>query len=226
MSNPELSLIIPVYNEEKNLSIFLESLDVLYYKLIDKGINTEIIFIDDGSKDKSISLIKAYGKGKIIKHKRNLGYGMSLRSGFYSSIGEYLAIIPADNQFDAQDLYEYIDYRSRNKIVCLYRAKRKDSWLRKIISYIYRSLLLFKGLKIKDPNWVKIIPKRLVKDLKATGPFIDAEILFRARKIGVNIISFPVKHYERRFEKAKGFSLHTIILALRDVIRIIKGVKN
>src|SRR5690349_20929783 len=99
MEKPEISVIIPIYNEEKNISLLLDRL----YKTI-KPLNTsyEFIFINDGSKDSSINLIKELSKNdehiKFIDLSRNFGHQIAVSAGLDRARGNIIVIIDADLQ--------------------------------------------------------------------------------------------------------------------------------
>jgi len=212
-----LSIIIPVFNEEKNLRTFLKRIDILSNGLDDMNIIYELIFIDDSSSDRSHYILRSYDKYTVFSNDHNSGYGKTIKNGFRESKYENIGIIPSDNQFDPVDLLEVINKWDGKNIIATYRKRRKDPLFRKILSKAYRLILFLKGLHIKDPNWVKIFPKDLTKDLKTEGPLIDAEILFNAKKDNIEIINIPVQHYPRKYEKAKGFSFGVLLLGLRDL---------
>ncbi|MEE3112853.1 MAG: glycosyltransferase, partial [Bacteroidota bacterium] len=106
MKNIDLSIVIPVYNEE-------ESLELLYNSIINNlentNLNFEIIFIDDGSSDKSWNVIKTIYEKKTnissIKFRKNYGKSDALDAGFKASNGTYVLTMDADLQDDPNEIY-------------------------------------------------------------------------------------------------------------------------
>ena len=95
----DLSIIIPVYNEEDNIKLLFERVSKVVTLL---NVDSEIIFVNDGSKDKSILLIKelaaAYPYVKYINFSRNFGHQVAVTAGIDHSTGKAVAIIDADLQ--------------------------------------------------------------------------------------------------------------------------------
>lgn len=95
-------IIIPAFNEEKNIKQVIEN--------IRKYCDTPILVIDDGSEDKTLSLLKKVGVDYIIQHKKNFGYGKSLIDGFNFAINsnfDFVVTIDADNQHDASYILQF-----------------------------------------------------------------------------------------------------------------------
>lgn len=125
-----LSIIIPVFNEEKTIGEILRK--VLSVKL-PKDIQKEIIVVDDGSTDntrKVLSEFKMFAsanfvgknqnlKFKILRHKKNRGKGMAIRSGLSVAIGDYIIIQDADLEYDPKDYVKLLDpmFQKKTKVV-------------------------------------------------------------------------------------------------------------
>ena len=112
MINPSLSLIIPVYNEEKTL------LDVLKkIKILEKACELEIIIINDGSKDNSKKILDDNKKlyTKVIHLDRNSGKGKAVIEGIKKSTKEYIIIQDADLEYDPTDILEFLEENKKYK---------------------------------------------------------------------------------------------------------------
>ena len=99
-----LTIIIPVYNEKDSIS---ETIN--YFKNIVKDSDSlEVIFVDDNSTDGTSSILKelADPRFKIIAHKKNRGYGASIKSGIEVSRFEYIAIVDADGSYPFEKIFE------------------------------------------------------------------------------------------------------------------------
>lgn len=140
----ELSVIIPVYNEEKNLYPLYEKLKNVLVKLKKEY---EIIFVDDGSKDKSLVVLKEIkdkdSRIKIIRFKKNYGQSFALDVGFKNAKGEIVITLDADLQNDPQDIPLLLKELNSYDVVCGWRRKRYDPFLKKISSWLANSIRRF-----------------------------------------------------------------------------------
>lgn len=125
----KLSLIVPCYNEEENVRVFTEQA-----RQILSGIEYEIVFINDGSKDHTIQKLKELKKEEkdnlvIINFSRNFGKEAGLYAGLQHSSGEYVVIIDADLQQPiavAREMYEFLEANEDYDEVAAYQEKRKE----------------------------------------------------------------------------------------------------
>ena len=107
MSGYSISLIIPVYNEEKIIEAsFLKNLKVLNSRNID----FEIIIVNDGSKDNCRTIIEKLSKSynlKVVEHPFNMGFGAAIRTGIQNSINEYILCVPSDSPLDEENFLSF-----------------------------------------------------------------------------------------------------------------------
>lgn len=134
----KLSLVIPVYNEEKNLDEFYETT-----KKELKKIKYELIFINDGSKDKSLEVLKSLAKKdkkvKIISFSRNFGKEAAIYAGLKNITGEYTAIIDSDLQQHPKyliEMYNELEESEEYDSICMCQAKRKENFMVSFIKKI------------------------------------------------------------------------------------------
>ena len=134
----KLSLVIPVYNEEKNLDEFYETT-----KKELKKIKYELIFINDGSKDKSLEVLKDLAKKdkkvKIISFSRNFGKEAAIYAGLKNITGEYTAIIDSDLQQHPKyliEMYNELEESEEYDSICMCQAKRKENFMVSFIKKI------------------------------------------------------------------------------------------
>ena len=149
---PFLSVIIPVFNEEENLKpLFTELMDVL--NSLNK--TCEVIFIDDGSKDGSLAVLKDLQKTfsgiRIIKFKKNCGQTSAFDAGIKAAQGEVIVTMDADLQNDPHDIPKLLVKIGDFDAVCGWRQKRNDSFIRRISSRIANAVRnKLSGESIKD----------------------------------------------------------------------------
>src|SRR5690554_4678026 len=123
--NFELSVIIPIYNEEL---ILQESIQNTINTLLYSGIHFEVILVNDGSKDNSQDILEVFNKYeyvKIVNHDKNYGFGKAIISGINHCILNYILCIPVDSPLNYQDLKLFIDFIDDADILLSYRDKRK-----------------------------------------------------------------------------------------------------
>ena len=128
-----LSIILPVFNEEKNIKHVVIDIITNIHKYID---DLEIIVVDDGSVDRSLDIIKDlennYPVLRVIRNYRNRGYGFALRKGIDNAQKEWLFIMDADGQFKADDFRRFWLKKLSYDFIIGYRENRKDNTSRKI----------------------------------------------------------------------------------------------
>lgn len=143
----ELSVVVPVYNEEENLSAIYNRLSIVLKKL---GVSYEAIFVDDGSLDNSFELLEELrqkdGRIKILKFSRNFGHQVAITAGMNYSSGEAVITIDADLQDPPEVIEElYENYKSGYDIVYAAREKRKgETFFKLATAFIFYRI--FNGL--------------------------------------------------------------------------------
>ena len=174
MRNIDLSIVIPVYNEE-------ESLELLYNSIINNmqntNLNFEIIFIDDGSSDNSWDVIKTISEKKTnlssIKFKKNYGKSDALDAGFKASNGTYVLTMDADLQDDPNEIYPLFKMINQDNydLVSGWKKERNDPLSKTIPSKFFNLITrIFSGIKLNDFNCgIKIYKKELVNSVNLYG---------------------------------------------------------
>lgn len=138
----KISIIVPCYNEEEVIEMFYKEL-VKVILQIEHEYSFEFIFIDDGSKDKTLSIIKKLRKKdekiKIISFSRNFGKESAIYAGLSNSVGDLVVLIDADLQHPPETILAMI--QEINNGYDMVATKRKDRKRRK-----YRKIILFKNI--------------------------------------------------------------------------------
>lgn len=148
-----ISIIIPLYNEEKNVPVLTEGLLEI---LESRDIAFEIIFVDDGSRDNTFDAVKRAatkdGRIKGIRFRRNFGQTIAIKAGIDLAEGDICITMDGDMQHDPKELPEFIDkINAGYDLVCGFRNKRIDGFLKRFPSKIANFLAgKFSRLKIRD----------------------------------------------------------------------------
>lgn len=218
----KLSIIIPVFNEEKTIVKVLERVSDLEIPSVEK----EIIVVDDGSRDKTLENIKkANIKGiKLIAHDKNMGKGAAVNTGIRAASGEYVVIQDADLEYDPQDIKKLIEkvlshsaevvYGTRlNRMPNFSRDERHPLFLLHYFGNRFLSLLtsILYGQWLTDmETCYKLFPKKAVggMDLKARRFDFEPEITAKLLKKGYKILEIPISTNPRGYEEGK--KLNTI----------------
>ncbi len=211
----KLSIIIPIYNEQESLeSLFKELTDIFAHQS-----ETEVIFINDGSTDKTLSMlenkIKDYSRWKIINLYRNYGKSVALQAGFDTARGEIIATMDADLQDNPKEIYRLIDELNKGyDVVSGWKKNRKDPFEKKIASKVFNFFVrVFSGLRIHDSNCgIKVFTKEVTDTLTLYGgrhryipllahqkKFLISEIVVNHREREFGISKYGAKRYSDGF---------------------------
>jgi polyisoprenyl-phosphate glycosyltransferase len=200
----KLSIIVPCYNEAKNIPLILEK-----FASIIKTPDIEILFINNGSKDTSHEvfnqMISKYSFAKVIKIEINQGYGFGITSGLSEAKGEYIGYMHADMQTDPADpikAFEIIE-RQPNPRNCFVKGSRKGRSLFDQFFTMCMSLFetIYLGSKLWDINaQPNIFHRSFFDNIKYNCPkdySLDLYFLYMANKKKLNVIRFDVMFQDR-----------------------------
>ncbi len=205
--NPYLSIVLPVYNEEENIELQYEHIvDAL--KNLKK--TYEIIFVDDGSSDKSPEILQKIAKKdkrvKIILFRRNFGQTGAMSAGIDYSTGEIIVFMDSDLQNDANDIPRLLEKIDEGyDVVSGWRKNRQDKLIsRKIPSKIANRLIAkVTGVTLKDLGCsLKAYRGEIIRQVNLYGE-MHRFIPVHASWIGAKITEIPVEHHARQFGESK-----------------------
>ena len=219
-----ISVILPCYNEEKNIAKQISSVNSVLNKITD---DYEIIVVNDGSTDDSKALLEQLAqennKIKVVSHEKNLCYGATLKDGFKHAIKDLIFYTSMDNQYDFSQINTFLKYIDNNDIVIGYRVKRNDPLHRIFVAKVYNlTIRILFGLAVRDIDCAfKLFKKDVIQNLNIQSrySFIDAEILIKAQRAGYPIKELAVKHYPRIWGSST-VGLKTIFLTLIEMIKV------
>lgn len=220
-----LSVVIPAYNEEENTA---ECLNKVHSILKNSNYDWEIIFVNDGSKDKTGEIAKSFTSKikqlKVIENRPNKGYGGSLNSGFKAATKEFIAFVPADNQFDFSEIHKLVDMQvsSGADIVSGIRlGGGADPFLRKVNRFGWNSILtiLFGRLATDVDCGFKLFRRSILEKIHLTsnGALIDTQLFAAAKARGFKIAETPVTHLPRVAGKSTGANPAVIFKAFKEL---------
>jgi dolichol-phosphate mannosyltransferase len=223
----KLSIIVPVFNEEKTVSHVLQTLK----KLKIPGWISEIIVINDGSKDNTPNLLddfKKYTNFKIIAHSINKGKGYAIRNGLKKASGDILVIQDADLEYNPSEIKKLIlAYERKGGLILGSRnlkSKRKGYphyvfgvWLLTTVTNLMFTTSLtdlytcYKVISLSDAKSLK---------LKSEGFEIEMEIVTKSLKKGLTVAEVPISYNPRSFSEGKKINWHDGLKGLKTLLKI------
>lgn len=217
----ELSLVIPVMNEEDNIRPLLAAVhDAL------QDFDYEVILVDDGSSDATRKRIVEYADDHtvLVELRKNYGQSTAMTAGIDHARGRYVALLDGDLQNDPTDIPFMLDLLKREDwdVVAGNRKNRKDGMvLRKIPSSIANAMIRrMTGVYIKDYGCtLKIFKKEIAEDLGLYGE-LHRFIPVLAKLQGARITQVDVKHHPRKFGKSK-YGIGRTFRVLSDLVLMV-----
>jgi glycosyltransferase involved in cell wall biosynthesis len=212
-----LSVVVPVYNEGKNILILLNKIKE------NISIDDEIIVVEDGSVDNTLDEIKKF-ECKLLIHEKNIGKGQSLIDGIDSAKGDIILFLDGDGQDDPSEIPKLLDGINKGyDFVIGSRFVEDDK--KKITRYTKTALsninwfgnkgltffinFLF-GLNIKDTqSGFKCFKRDSIKNLNLVSKKyeIETEIIIKSKRDKLKILEVPVFRYERKYGESKLFDI-------------------
>ena len=219
----DISVVIPIYNEEENLRELYAKLSNVLPSITE---NYEIIFVDDGSIDNSFNILREINtedkKVKAIKFRRNFGQSAAISAGFDYAKGDVIITMDGDLQNDPEDiplLFKKIE--EGYDIVSGWRADRKDPLFTKKLPSKFSNWLASKltGVKLHDFGCtLKAFRREVVENINLYGE-MHRYIPALASWMGISIAEVKVRHYPRQHGKSK-YGITRLMRGMLDLITV------
>jgi len=217
----DLSIVVPVYNEQDNVLLLIEE---LHSALEPLGRSYELVLIDDGSRDDSYAILARAAKTDpsltLVRFRRNFGQTPAMQAGLDAARGRIIVTMDADLQNDPNDIGRMIAKLEEGyDLVAGWRKDRKDAFINRKLPSLIANRLISATTQVKLHDYgctLKVMRGDLAKQLRLYGEmhrFIPAVAAF----IGARIVELPVNHRARRF----GVSKYGIGRTLRVVLDLI-----
>jgi dolichol-phosphate mannosyltransferase len=218
----EISVVVPVYNEEGNLPVLIPALVEVLKNL---GRSYEMIFVDDGSSDESRRILKKmaseHASLRILRFKENRGLSTALVAGMREARGEIIITLDSDLQNDPADIPRLLECLDRYDMATGWRQKREDKWLKKISSKIGNAVRNWvSGENIQDSACtLRAFKKECIQEIPVfNGMHRFLSTLVKMR--GFGIIEVPVAHHPRRFGKSKYNIRNRMVRSFIDLLAV------
>jgi glycosyltransferase involved in cell wall biosynthesis len=217
----DLSIVIPVFNEEENVEPLAREIASVLEPL---GQRYEIIFVDDGSRDGTFERLACLRRRvcglRVIRLKRNFGQTAALAAGLCHARGEFVALMDGDSQNDPADIPAMIAELQRGAdLVCGWRYRRRDPFLSRRLPSMIANRLISWATQVKLHDYgctLKVMRQEIAKGLKLYGEmhrFIPAIAYER----GARVVEIKVNHRPR----LRGTSKYGITRILRVILDLL-----
>ena len=223
MPNPELSVVVPIYNEAESIVPLVEAIATV---LQPTDMSYEIVCVDDGSRDGSAEMLKQLAQSRddlrAVLLRRNYGQTAAMAAGFNHAVGQVIVTLDGDLQNDPADIPQMVARLSEGyDLVSGWRKQRQDAALTRLVPSKIANWLIGQvtGVKLHDYGCsLKAYRAELVADLNLYGElhrFLPALAFIE----GANITEMPVRHHARRFGQSK-YGLGRTFRVLMDLFTI------
>ena len=225
---PELSVVVPLHNEEDNVGPLHAELTAALSAL---GVSYELIFVDDGSRDRTfVRLGELYARDRhvrVAQFTRNFGQTAAFAAGFALARGAFVATMDGDLQNDPADFGRLLSLARSHDIVCGWRKDRKDATLTRHVPSVVANWLLglVSGIPLHDNGCsFKVFRAEVVKPLKLR-PGMHRYLPALASQLGGRITEVVVNHRARQFGQSK-YGLSRTFTVARDIMHLRRLMKE
>ncbi|THV41834.1 glycosyltransferase family 2 protein [Glycomyces buryatensis] len=225
-----LSILVPVYNEERLAAGTLKEL-----LGVDFPCETEIVAVDDGSRDRSWEVLRSFEdepRVTLIRHERNKGKGAAIRTAAREASGDYVVVFDADGEYEASDLARLLTPILDGKAEVVYGSRTFGSHSAYSFWYVMGNKgitlaanVLFNSYISDLETCYKLLPRQMYLDLniRSTGFGMEAELTAKLLKKGIRPFEVPISYTARSREEGKKITwtdgVHAIWLLGRERLR-------
>jgi len=217
VNTPDFSVVIPLYNEEDNVAILQREIGEAL-----AGRNYELILVDDGSSDATVARIDRRPEVRVLEFEKNAGQSAAMIAGISAVRGRVIVLLDGDLQNDPKDIPRLLDeITSGADLVCGYRARRRDTVVKKITSRVANFVRSrFVGDGVRDTGCTLKAMRRecaaALVPFKGVHRFIPALV----KNAGYRIVEIPVNHRARQYGVSKYGLGNRAIKATTDMLGV------
>ena len=222
MVDPEVSIVIPLRDEEQNVVPLHDELTGVFAQI---GVSYEMILVDDGSIDGTFQqLAEVQARDPLvraIRFKRNFGQTAAFAAGFAHARGQYIVTLDGDLQNDPNDIPAMLTLARRKDVVSGWRRKRQDNFLTRYLPSAVANWLLgvVSGVRLHDNGCsLKVYRANVVKPLRLR-PGMHRYLPALASQLGGRIAEVEVRYRPRRYGRSK-YGLSRTFGVLADLSRL------
>lgn len=210
--NMKISVVIPVYNEEK---VIRSSLEVLENYLSKTFFDYEIIAVNDGSGDESLNILKSLNFIRLLSEDKNRGKGYAVKKGILSACGDYIFFTDADLSYSPEYIYRAALFMKQSKAECVFGKRcglKKDyPFVRRTASKIFAKLSQkFLKLDISDPQcgfkgFSKQAANQIFSLVTNDGFAFDVEAAYAAKALNLSHKELEVRFFHKKNSRVNLF---------------------
>lgn len=209
MTSPRLSVIVPVYNEERTV-------EEIVRRVLDLPIDVEVIAVDDASTDRTPEILRAFAfdpRVRLLRHERNRGKGSAIRTAIPHCRGRAITIQDGDLEYDPNDLPRLLEPIERGEADVVYGSRvlaagnvhgyRRYYLGGRLLSHLANVLY---GIRITDePTCYKVFRADVLRgmDLRCERFEFCPEVTAKAARAGLRIVELPISYRARGMEEGK-----------------------
>ena len=221
---PDLSLIIPVYNEEESLTQLIES---IHSALDPLSQSWEIVLVDDGSQDNSLKILTQLAEInpkqlRVVSFRRNFGQTTAIAAGLDYAKGKIVVLLDADLQNDPADIPMMLEKLDEGyDLVSGWRKRRKDNFFTRTLPSAMANWLISRvtGVHLHDYGCtLKVYRREVLEGFRLYGEMHRFIPVF-ANSVGAKITEVQVKHHPRKYGKTK-YGLNRTIKVILDLFTV------
>jgi len=224
-----VSIVVMAYNEAGTLSGVLDEIDAT---MRDSAYTYEVIVVDDGSSDGTGQIADEAAQRlpsvNVLHHPTNRGIGEVYRSGFQAATGKYLTFLPADGQFPANIVSSFVPLMSRADLVLGYLPDVRRSPVAMVLSWTERSLYRAMFGRLPPFQGIMMFRRAMLEELGVKpggrGWGVLMEIIVRAKRHQLNIVSVPTSLRARASGKSKVHNVRSIRANINQAIALWKSL--
>lgn len=199
-NSPAVSVVVPLFNEEESMPILQSELRAAL-----SGVDHEIIFVDDGSMDRTAERIDSAPNVRVVQFAKQAGQSAAIYAGLQVVRGAVAVLIDGDLQYDPADIPRLLAELSRGAdLVCGFRAQRKDTLVKRLTSRVANAVRSrFTKDGVRDTGCTLKAMRR--ECVRALVPFTGMHRFIPAlvKGAGYRLVEIPVSHRPRRFGQSK-----------------------
>jgi dolichol-phosphate mannosyltransferase len=217
-----LSIVIPVFDEQETLAI-------LHHELCevarDQDLELEVIFVDDGSRDRSWEVVEEIAakdtRVRGIRFRRNFGKAAALNAGFQEALGEVVFTMDADLQDDPREIPKFLEEMSKDlDVVSGWKQVRHDPWHKVFPSRVFNAMVGFMtGVRLHDHNCgFKCYRREIFDEIRLYGElhrFVPVLAAARGWKVGETV----VEHRPREYGRSK-YGFYRVVKGFLDLLTV------
>lgn len=233
-SSPELSLVMPAYNEADTIEVAVNRID---RAIKQTGLKYELIVVDDGSVDdtrrRAMNFANNNGHTKVVSYAKNIGKGHAIRTGFAHTRGDAVVFMDSDLDIDPKQIARYAEALRYGDIVIASKwhsqSRVNVPLVRRLLSHSFNVLVkLLVGVKVSDTQtglkaFKRNVMEKVLPMLAVKRYAFDVEVLAVANILGFRTVELPVSiRVTRSFSVREGLRMLLDLLGIAYRLRIVK----